>query len=122
VFDDVEETLAELLERKIPVGIASNFDDRLLHLFNVLPPLNRVHRIFHSSAVGWSKPRPEFFLKVQRQLNVDPAKILLVGDDEEKDLAGALNAGWQALLIDRSGKRRDQKTIGNLSEVFEFLN
>jgi putative hydrolase of the HAD superfamily len=121
VFPDVADIFAELEQRNLPFAIASNFDDRLVHLCKHLSPLNRVKSIFHSSAVGWSKPHPEFFSRVQRQLGVTPSRILLVGDDNEKDLGGALNAGWQALLIDRSGTRRDEQTVATLTEVLKFI-
>jgi putative hydrolase of the HAD superfamily len=122
VFDDAAETFGELQRRNVPVGIASNFDARLLRLCRELPPLSSVHTIYYSAAVGWSKPRPEFFAAIQGQLGVEAAKILLVGDDKEKDLGGALNAGWQALLIDRSGQGPDGKTIARLTDIFKLID
>lgn len=121
VFDDVAAAFDELRRRHVPFGIASNFDARLIRLCAELPPLNGVGRIFHSSAVGWAKPQLEFFTFVQQQLDIEPARILLVGDDEVKDLGGALTASWQAILVDRSTDRRDKQTINNLMNVLEFL-
>jgi putative hydrolase of the HAD superfamily len=117
LYPDVADVFVELERRGIPFGIASNFDARLLSICGGLSPLNRVQKVFHSAAVGWSKPDPNFFAHVQRQLGVDASKILLVGDDKEKDFAGATNAGWQALLIDRNGTT-DGNAISKLTELF----
>lgn len=43
------------------------------------------------------KPAHAPFLAVERALAVDPARCVMVGDALEKDVAGALGAGWHSI-------------------------
>jgi putative hydrolase of the HAD superfamily len=43
------------------------------------------------------KPAHAPFLAVERALGVDPARCVMVGDTLEKDVAGALGAGWRPI-------------------------
>lgn len=45
---------------------------------------------------GALKPSPVPFLRLAKQLGVDPAEVLHVGDREDTDVAGALAAGMRA--------------------------
>ncbi len=51
------------------------------------------------------KPAPAFFHAACADLGVPPARCLMIGDDVEADVLGALGAGLQALLV-RTGKCR----------------
>ena len=57
----------------------------------------------HAVVVG--KPAPEFFLAAVRSIGVDPARVVMLGDDHEADVDGALAAGLQGILV-RTGKYR----------------
>jgi HAD superfamily hydrolase (TIGR01458 family) len=52
------------------------------------------------------KPSPDFFLSALAGLNCPAADAVMVGDDAESDVAGALNAGLGAALLVRTGKYR----------------
>lgn len=83
------------------LGLASNFDARLLALVDGLKPLAalRTHVVV-SSAEGWRKPAPAFFAALSRRTGVPPAQILHVGDDPHNDYVGAEDAGLMAVLFD----------------------
>ena len=51
------------------------------------------------------KPAREFFLLALRDLHVDPAQCVMVGDDIVTDIGGAQAAGLQTILV-RTGKFR----------------
>lgn len=106
VFDDTAETWCQLQKAGLTVGIASNFDDRLLNVCRGLKPLRQCRNIFYSAAIGFPKPSREFFARVQQQLNLAADEILLVGDDELNDHRGARAAGWHSVLIDRKTMSR----------------
>ena len=121
VFSDVVETWRELSERGVTIGIASNFDERLRAICRGLDPLSQCERLFHSSRIGFAKPRREFFRAIERELGLAPHQLLLVGDDGENDFAGARNAGWHALLLDRSGCGGGESSIAVLGELLPLL-
>lgn len=94
-----EPVLSALLQRGLTVGIASNFDDRLLNLVREFDILReRVGSVVCSSQVGWRKPAPAFFQALLQ--HHAPEEVLMVGDDPDNDFAGARAAGLHALLLD----------------------
>lgn len=52
------------------------------------------------------KPAREFFMTAATEMGLEPETVLMVGDDLESDVEGALAAGLQAALV-RTGKYRD---------------
>ncbi|WP_336619352.1 TIGR01458 family HAD-type hydrolase [Mesorhizobium sp. WSM4935] len=58
------------------------------------------------SPVVLGKPSPEFFHSALAGLSCPPADAVMVGDDAESDVAGALRAGLGAALLVRTGKYR----------------
>jgi putative hydrolase of the HAD superfamily len=117
LFHDVEPVWTELQRRGFVLGIASNFDMRLQPICQALPPLDGSAHYFVSSEIGFPKPHLEFYRCIERELNAEPAEILLVGDSLVQDVAGALAAGWQAIHIDRELDERDERSIGSLGEL-----
>jgi HAD superfamily hydrolase (TIGR01509 family) len=57
-------------------------------------------RIWISAEVGKAKPDPAIFLCACEVIGVAPANCLFVGDHEQDDLRGAMNAGLRARLVD----------------------
>jgi HAD superfamily hydrolase (TIGR01458 family) len=54
-------------------------------------------------AVVVGKPAPAFYHAAVADLGLAPAEVLMIGDDVEADVLGAIAAGLQAVLV-RSGK------------------
>jgi putative hydrolase of the HAD superfamily len=106
VFDEVAD-IWERLEGRFTLGVASNFDDRLVAICHVTPPLNRCRHLFWSADVGFPKPSPEFYRLVQRRLGLEGKQILMVGNDPLNDFRGARAAGWNALLVERASSAID---------------
>jgi ribonucleotide monophosphatase NagD (HAD superfamily) len=53
------------------------------------------------------KPAPAFFAAVLAGLGVRPADVVMVGDDVESDVGGAMRAGLAGVLV-RTGKYRPE--------------
>jgi HAD superfamily hydrolase (TIGR01458 family) len=76
------------------------------------------------------KPAPGFFAQVLDDLGVQARSALMVGDDIESDIGGALGAGLQAVLV-RTGKFREERVrasgieptavIGSVAELPDLL-
>jgi HAD superfamily hydrolase (TIGR01458 family) len=56
-------------------------------------------------ALVLGKPSPDFFALAVAGLGVDPAGVVMIGDDAESDAGGAMAAGLKAILV-RTGKYR----------------
>ena len=77
------------------LGIASNFDHRLLPIVQSFPELGGIHRTYVSAQLGSRKPAAAFFAAAAADLGLAPSQILLIGDDRTSDFQGALAAGWR---------------------------
>ena len=79
--------------------------------------------VLTSVDVGYRKPNKAGFLELLRSLEVSPAEMVYVGD-EEKDIAGANAAGIVSVLIDRDGKNPDfgqDFTVKSLTHISGLL-
>ena len=106
LFSDVAAALTRMLDDGIPIAIASNFDNRLLGICRSLPPLQRIPDVFCSSQTGYCKPDLRFFSVVLAQLLESRPELagwtpVMIGDDPEKDVRAARQAGWESRLLDR---------------------
>ena len=117
LYEDVSPAIHRLKDNGLRLGIASNFDARLIEIASAKPALAACERVFISSQVGFVKPDPRFFATVSSQLEVSPSQILLVGDDELADVQGARAAGWQALWLDRRAEFQDDRAIASLETL-----
>ena len=117
LYDDVEQAWKSVLQSGLIIGVASNFDDRLLNIFHDLSPLDSCEHLFWSAQLGHSKPSPKFFRAVEQQLGLRPHEILLVGDHPNNDREGAQAAGWNSLLLDRFSEYDGNDRIQSLSEI-----
>lgn len=121
VYRDVPEAWRQLGQFGVQVGIASNFDDRLLSVCGGLEPLAGCRHIFWSADIGYPKPSLQFFRRVERRLQLAAEEILIVGDDWVNDCLGGRAAGWRTVFLDRSGTAADADAIRSLLPVPNLL-
>lgn len=94
VPSEVEPLLTTLHRQGFSLGLASNFDQRLIRVVQGHPAFALLRgAIIISSQVGFRKPSPRFFAA----LGPDS---LYVGDDICNDYEGAKSAGLPAILFD----------------------
>jgi len=120
LFLDVTDTLLALQAAgRYELGVISNlwafpadyiFDEKGLGQY--FKPENRIF----SFEIGHRKPEPEIFLEAARRLGVDLSECLMIGDNVEADVQGALDVGMQAAVIDRLGTLR-QETLERAPEA-----
>ena len=84
--------------------------------------------IFVSEAIGYQKPRKEYFDYVLSHIKEqDKTKVLLIGDSLSSDIKGAEYAGINCIWLRHDaaadcGERKPDYIIGDLREVEEILN
>jgi len=71
----------------------------------------------------FGKPAPGFFQAALAELKAEPAQVIMIGDDVEADVQGALTCGLQAILV-RTGKYTagDEDQLGDQGEVVADLS
>jgi putative hydrolase of the HAD superfamily len=118
VNPDAADVLADLSGRSVTVGIASNFDARLIGLVEALPALAQVcGRCVVSSLVGWRKPAVEFFAVLAAVAKTEPGRIIYVGDDLRNDIEGATAADLRAVLFDPADRSAHTPRIRHLRDI-----
>ena len=76
---------------------------------------------------GKSKPDPHIFIAAAGAVDAQPHEVLHIGDDAALDVVGALNAGMQAVWLNREEKLwpyEDTKPtleVGSLADVVALL-
>lgn len=92
---------AEALEgfraRGVMLGIASNFDLRIHAILSGLGIADRFQVVVLPAEVRTTKPDPRFFLHALERLGVVAQEAVFLGDDLERDLAGARAVGMHAV-------------------------
>jgi HAD superfamily hydrolase (TIGR01662 family) len=104
MYDDVAPVMEELQKRGLIVGVISN-SHRSLDAFCEHFALANVITVSVSGAThGYMKPHRSIFDAALERARVSAAESMMVGDSFRHDIEGAINAGWQAVLVRRSGE------------------
>jgi putative hydrolase of the HAD superfamily len=103
MYDDVAPVMAELVKRGLIIGVISN-SHRSLDAFREHFALAHVISVSVSGAEhGYMKPHRSIFERALERAGVTAQETMMVGDSFRHDIEGALNAGWRAVLLRRSG-------------------
>jgi putative hydrolase of the HAD superfamily len=121
VYKDVVPTLAQLSKRGLKLGIISNWDRRLGILLRRLGLWDFFDVKVVSCHAGEPKPSKGIFRKAANRLGLAPESILHVGDSFEADVAGALQAGFQSVLLRRDNAGARRGAIHSLDELERVL-
>ncbi|MCS5487105.1 HAD family hydrolase [Curtobacterium flaccumfaciens pv. beticola] len=101
-FPESRDLLDDLRSRGYRLGLLTNGDaeqqlDKLART-----GLGDAFDVVHASGrTGLQKPDERAFTGIAHALGVAPSACLFVGDDPERDVAGARRAGMRGLLVDR---------------------
>lgn len=101
ICDGALELLEALAAAGFPLGVVSNWDERLRPLLTALGLASLFDVLVVSCETGFSKPSPVMFEVAARGLGLRPAALLHVGDSPEEDVAAARAAGLAAWQVGR---------------------
>ena len=116
LYADTRPTLATLQER-FPLFLLSNITTHYKAPFFRLGLEPSFRQVFFSCDLGHIKPEAELFAEVEKATGFGPQELLMVGDSPKSDFFGARDAGWQSLLLDRTGRWSHAPSIQSLSEL-----
>jgi putative hydrolase of the HAD superfamily len=118
VVKDVPEVLAEL-RKAWKLCLATNASDS--YEKEIWAALRRVglsqflDRVYCSRRIGHRKPSPDFFEYILNDLGVHRSRVIMVGDDFESDVLGAVQCGIRAIWFnEHSQKSRIGKMFGTI--------
>ena len=108
-------------QRPLRLGILSNtqsFDLDFLRREGIEASLDT---ICLSCDCGLLKPDPGIYRHAAARMGLPPEQMLMVGDSPRDDVGGAREAGWRALLLDRTAPAALPGTIRGLMEIPPLL-
>lgn len=123
-FEDARGILQKLHSNpEFVTVVASNGDPRIPQVLKSLDLLKYFQKTYISYEMNVSKPDRAFYDHIIDDLRgpFTPKDVMLqnswhVGDELQKDLNGAVNAGWNGVLVDRDGAYIDLAE-GEVSEL-----
>lgn len=121
LFPGTLETLTDLKAQGYKMHIITNGFAEVQHIKleqSGLSPFFDV--IVCSEAVGFNKPDPRVFQYAMTQAQTHSSQSIMIGDDREVDIFGAIQVGMRAVLFDpqnQYGKTKDEPKISNLNEL-----
>jgi HAD superfamily hydrolase (TIGR01509 family) len=119
LFPEVREVLDTLRRRGLKLGVLSDGWASTIQFYERLGLAGYFQSWTFSAVVGCCKPDPRIYAAAERDLGVEPARILFV-DDLPANIEGALRGGWQAVWLNRAGDQpaiHPSQTIRNLREL-----
>ena len=102
LFEDALPVLDDLRTRGLKLGLLSN-TGRDLDVFVAHHGVD-VDAILTSRIHGKTKPHETIFRRMLELLDVAPDEAVMVGDQVEDDVEGAIAIGMRAVLVDREGR------------------
>jgi putative hydrolase of the HAD superfamily len=102
-FDDARDALLAVRARGIWVVVVSNWDVSVLDVLEQTGLAPLLDGAVSSAAIGVAKPSPAVFEHALALAGARAADAIHVGDSPSEDVAGALAAGIEPVLIDRTG-------------------
>jgi putative hydrolase of the HAD superfamily len=121
LFDDVIPVLDALRHR--PLGIITNgLEQQQRQKLEALGILGRFSVIVTSDGSGMSKPDPGIFHYAAQAIGVSPATCVHVGDDWDKDVGGALAAGFRPIWIVRGSTPLGAPQRPSVARIKSLLN
>lgn len=108
VFEDVDcsRIFERLKARGVVLGVISNWDSRLPDTLRATGLARHFDFILASTVVGSAKPNPEIFERALALSRVERQEACHIGDEVATDIAGALAAGIDAILVDREDRHQ----------------
>jgi putative hydrolase of the HAD superfamily len=121
-FPDTIRSL-EALKQKFILGLIS---DAQRAFFDPEVAMTGLHSfmdvIVVSSDYGYRKPDPRLFFKALEILRLPAEQAVYVGDNVERDICGAKNAGMEAILINRTGQQDERDNMQQPDKIFRSLD
>ncbi len=119
-FDDARDALLAVRARGAWVVAVSNWDVSVLEVLEQTGLAPLLDGVVSSAVLGVAKPSPAVFEHALSLAGARAADALVVGDSPSEDVAGAVAAGIEPLLIDRAGDGEPVAGVGTIRGLHEL--
>ncbi|MDE6022702.1 MAG: YjjG family noncanonical pyrimidine nucleotidase, partial [Muribaculaceae bacterium] len=123
---DGAKELLEELSQKYLIGILTNGFTEVQYRKLNSTGLNRyIQRMVISDEIGIQKPDIRIFRHAEKETGAKHYETIMIGDNPDNDIKGAIDAGWKAIFYDRKNKdfNSDSKLyLGKTSDLRHITN
>ncbi len=119
-FPDAAPALRELRARGLALVAVSNWDVSLHEQLAATGLAELLDGAVSSAEVGAAKPDPAIFERALALAGVPAESAVHVGDEPAADVAGALAAGLEPVLIDREGTLEAPEGVRRIASLAEL--
>ncbi len=116
-YPESEEVMEELRNMGLSLYAVSNWDVELESVLEGLGWTQYFSGIIASAKVGSEKPAKAIFEEALRVSGVPRDRVVHVGNDPIADVRGAIEAGIDAVLVDRNGRIETTEAIATLPDL-----
>lgn len=121
--------LLAMLSKKYLIGVLTNGFTEVQYRKLQTTGLDRyIQRMVISDEIGIQKPDRRLFRYAESETGAKAESSIMVGDNPQNDILGAIDAGWNAIYYDWKGKALDTDSkhllgkTDNLLDVADILN
>ena len=124
---ELQKLFKSIKNKEIKIGILT--DGTTIEQYEILERLGvlrYINSVVTSEEVGAEKPSTKMYKKIISKLSVVPDKILMVGDNFERDIKGAKNYGMKTVYLIRGKIKEIKKNycdviISDIKELKKYL-
>ena len=110
-YPETKDILQELRKRGFTLGVISNATELVNRVLDNLDLTKNFDFVIVSDEVGVNKPSAEIFKMAAVKARTSPNRMLYIGDRVSTDVKGAVDAGMNAILVDRADAYPDADCI-----------
>jgi putative hydrolase of the HAD superfamily len=100
-YPETKGVLRYLRKRGFTLGVISNATELVNRVLDNLDLTMHFDFVIVSDEVGVNKPSAEIFMMAADKARTSPNRMLFIGDKLSTDVKGAVDAGMNAILVDR---------------------
>ena len=125
VYPDATKVIQQLSKKYTLTMITNGPRDLQRHKINRLDFTDHLQEIIISGELGHHKPSPQIFNENTKRTGIPPEETVYIGNDYQKDIRGAHNAGWKTVWVNRNNEKPEEIdpdwTIKELSELLTIF-
>lgn len=118
--------LLETLSKKYLIGVLTNGFTEVQYRKLRSTGLDRyIQRMVISDEIGIQKPDTRLFRYAEQETGANAEECLMIGDNPDNDVKGALDAGWKAIYFDWKAKPFASDSplyLGSITSLEELLS
>lgn len=125
VYPDADSVIKYLSEKYNLAMITNGPSDLQREKINRLKFLDLFDEIIISGDLGYHKPDEKIFKEMTKRTGADPSDIVYIGNNYQKDVVGAHQAGWKTVWVNRKNEEERKITptwtVKELAELVKIF-